>query len=243
MKCRNTVVPGAGLVVEEQLDAQQAHGAILQFPQLIDGIPIVAGNPGHRRPAKVRTVMVSPDPLLVALDQDPVRPRAAGLDPAISLECRQYTRSLGHMPTVGHGTVSPGLPGPCRRAPVHEPHSNLGDTGFSHSRAHSRGMIQHDLVPVPADACQTSDQLNRAIAAYLTRFTGASRDQARSDLRAFPLLVRRATSGTADGTSAAPRAVHPLDAGDPPFQALHSFAAVLRRRGLLPDRRHRRQPG
>jgi len=46
-------------------------------------------------------------------------------------------------------------------------------------------MIQHDLAPVPADAWQTPDQLNRAIAAYLTRFTGASRDHARSDLRAF----------------------------------------------------------
>jgi hypothetical protein len=47
-------------------------GAILQFPQLIDGIPIVAGNPGHGRAAQVDTVMVGPDPLLVTFDQDPV---------------------------------------------------------------------------------------------------------------------------------------------------------------------------
>jgi len=62
-------------------------------------------------------------------------------------------------------------------------------------------MIQHDLAPVPADAWQTTDQLNRAIAAHLTRFTGASRDHACSDLRAFlswcaerhlhPLMARR----------------------------------------------------
>jgi integrase/recombinase XerD len=62
-------------------------------------------------------------------------------------------------------------------------------------------MIQHDLAPVPADAWQTTDQLNRAIAAYLTRFTGASRDHACSDLRVFlswcaerhlhPLTARR----------------------------------------------------
>ena len=62
-------------------------------------------------------------------------------------------------------------------------------------------MIQHDLAPVPADTSQTTDQLNRAIAAYLTRFTGASRDHACSDLRAFlswcaerhlhPLTARR----------------------------------------------------
>ena len=46
-------------------------------------------------------------------------------------------------------------------------------------------MIQHDLAPVAADAWQTTDQLFRAIAAYLTRFTGASRDHACSDLRVF----------------------------------------------------------
>jgi integrase/recombinase XerD len=62
-------------------------------------------------------------------------------------------------------------------------------------------MIQHDLAPVPADTSQTTDQLNRAIAAYLTRFTGASPDHACSDLRSFlswcaerhlhPLTARR----------------------------------------------------
>jgi integrase/recombinase XerD len=46
-------------------------------------------------------------------------------------------------------------------------------------------MTQHDLAPVPADDWQTINQLDRAIAAYLTRFTGASRDHARSDLRCF----------------------------------------------------------
>jgi hypothetical protein len=62
-------------------------GVIVQFPQLIDGVPIVTGDPGHGRAAQVHTVMVGPDPLLVAFDQDPVRPRAAGLDAAVSLEC------------------------------------------------------------------------------------------------------------------------------------------------------------
>jgi integrase/recombinase XerD len=62
-------------------------------------------------------------------------------------------------------------------------------------------MIQNDLAPVPADAWQTTDALSRAIAAYLTRFTGASRDHACSDLRAYlswcaerhlhPLTARR----------------------------------------------------
>jgi hypothetical protein len=57
--------------------------------------------------------------------------------------------------------------------------------GCRPKRAHSRGMIQHDLAPVPANAWQIADQLDRAVAAYLTRFTGTSRDHARSDLRCF----------------------------------------------------------
>ena len=40
--------------------------------------------------------MVSPDTLLVPLSEHPVRPRAPGLHPAISLQRRQDTRSLGH---------------------------------------------------------------------------------------------------------------------------------------------------
>ncbi len=46
-------------------------------------------------------------------------------------------------------------------------------------------MTQHDLAPVPAGDWQTINQLDRAIAAYLARFTGASRDHVRSDLRCF----------------------------------------------------------
>ena len=46
-------------------------------------------------------------------------------------------------------------------------------------------MTQHDLVLVSADASPTAGQLDRAVAAYLTRFTGSSRGHARSDLRCF----------------------------------------------------------
>ncbi len=46
-------------------------------------------------------------------------------------------------------------------------------------------MNQHELAPVSADAWQPTDQLDRAVAAYLTRFTGSSREHARSDLRCF----------------------------------------------------------
>jgi integrase/recombinase XerD len=47
-------------------------------------------------------------------------------------------------------------------------------------------MTQHELAFLPAaDASLTAGQLDRAIAAYLTRFTGSSREHARSDLRCF----------------------------------------------------------
>jgi integrase/recombinase XerD len=63
-------------------------------------------------------------------------------------------------------------------------------------------MMQHDLALAFAhDAAPTADQLDRAVAAYLTRFTGSSREHARSDLRCFltwcadrqlhPLAARR----------------------------------------------------
>jgi hypothetical protein len=45
-------VPVVGLLVEEQLDPQRAHGKIvLKLAQLSDRITVVAGNRGHRRAA------------------------------------------------------------------------------------------------------------------------------------------------------------------------------------------------
>jgi len=63
-------------------------------------------------------------------------------------------------------------------------------------------MTPHDLVVVSAhDASPAAGPLDRAVAAYLTRFTGSSREHARSDLRCFltwcaerdlnPLAARR----------------------------------------------------
>jgi hypothetical protein len=46
-------------------------------------------------------------------------------------------------------------------------------------------MIQHEAAPIAADTWPATDQLDRAVAAYLTRFTGSSREHARSDLRCF----------------------------------------------------------
>jgi integrase/recombinase XerD len=62
-------------------------------------------------------------------------------------------------------------------------------------------MNQHDLVLGPTSHAGPADDLDRAAAAYLTRFTGSSREHARSDLRCFlawcsdrnlhPLAARR----------------------------------------------------
>jgi integrase/recombinase XerD len=43
-----------------------------------------------------------------------------------------------------------------------------------------------DLIPVPSDlTMKTADPLRLAIAAYLARFTGSSRDHTHSDLRCY----------------------------------------------------------
>jgi integrase/recombinase XerD len=62
-------------------------------------------------------------------------------------------------------------------------------------------MNEHDLVLAPTSDAEPADQLDRAVAAYLTRFAGSSREHARSDLRCFltwctdrnlhPLATRR----------------------------------------------------
>jgi hypothetical protein len=46
-------------------------------------------------------------------------------------------------------------------------------------------MNEHDLVLAPTSDAGPADQLAKAVAAYLTRFTGSSREHARSDLRCF----------------------------------------------------------
>jgi integrase len=86
-------------------------------------------------------------------------------------------------------------------------------------------------------------QLQLAVAAYLARFKGSSRDHTESDLRCFLVWVRRAHLGAAGGPAPAPRVVHPVDAGDPAVPALHGVAAHLGGRRVLPDLRHRRRPG
>ena len=58
----------------------------------------------------------------------------------------------------------------------------------------------------------------------------------------LPGLVRRTRPGSAGRSAAAPGAVHPVDAGDPPVQALHRIPAVPGRGRVLPDLRAGRRP-
>ena len=97
-----------------------------------------------------------------------------------------------------------------------------------------------DLASVPSDPLVPfTDQLRLAVAAYPARF--------RAPPASTPNPTRAATSPGAPGTpwtrsprSAAPGAVHPVDAGDPPVQALHRVPAVSVAAGSphLRPRRH-----
>src|SRR5262249_49775899 len=93
--------------------------------------------------------------------------------------------ALAMAPTVEHDTVSTGLPGHFRRIPAHKVPAACRDICCSPRQAHSRVMMQHELAPVPAHGWHATGPLDRAVAAYLTRFTGSCREHARSDLRCF----------------------------------------------------------
>lgn len=89
--------------------------------------------------------------------------------------------------------------------------------GGSSGRAHSQDMIQHDLAPAtPADPFEIVGRLDRAIAAYLTRFTGSSREHARSDLRSFLAWC-------------ADRHLNPLDARRPHLELYIRWMQEVRR--------------
>jgi hypothetical protein len=59
----------------------------------------------------------------------------------------------------------------------------------------------------------------------------------------LPCLVRGARPRPAGRPASASGALHPMDAGDPPVQALHGVPAVLRGGRVLPNLRPRRRPG
>ena len=105
--------------------------------------------------------------------------------------------------------------------------------------------MMHFSEPIPISSASDApaDRMLLAAAAYLGRFKGSSRDHTESDLRCYLDLVRGARPGSAGRPPPASGAVHPVDAGSPPVQALNGVAAVLGRRRVLPDLRDRRGAG
>jgi hypothetical protein len=95
-------------------------------------------------------------------------------------------------------------------------------------------MTFTDLTSVPADRpTPFTGRLHLAAAAYPARFTGPSRQHTVSDLRCY--LSWCAERGL--DPLAAPSAsgvVHPMDAREPPLQALHGVAEVLGDGRVLP---------
>jgi integrase/recombinase XerD len=79
----------------------------------------------------------------------------------------------------------------------------IGEVGGGGIGAHRQSMTRsNELIPVPSKRpASLADQLRLAVAAYLARFTGSSRDHADSDLRCYltwcadrgldPLAARR----------------------------------------------------
>src|SRR6266540_2740752 len=103
-------------------------------------------------------------------------------------------------------------------------------------------MHYNELAPAQPALVSHADRLRLAAAAYLARFKGTPRPRRlRSAL--LSRLVRRARPGPVPGPAPAPGAVHPVDAGGPPVQALDGVPAFLGHRGVLPDLRHRRRAG
>ena len=102
----------------------------------------------------------------------------------------------------------------------------------------------NELIPVLSEPpVPLADQLRLALAAYLARFRGSSRDHADSDLRCYLAWC-------------AERGLDPLAATRPHlelyirwmqeirlFKPSTCLAPLLGRGGLLPDLRHRRRPG
>ena len=95
-----------------------------------------------------------------------------------------------------------------------------------------------ELAPPPSDLpVPRGDQLRLAVAAYLARFKGSSRYHTDSDLRCYLAWCAERGLGPAGRAPPAPRAVHPVDAGNPPVQAIDGVPAALGDGRVLPDLR------
>ena len=105
--------------------------------------------------------------------------------------------------------------------------------------AQCRSMLDlSDLASVPFDpVVPFTDRLRLPVAAYLARFTGISRNRTESDLRCYLAWCAERVLDPLAAQRPHLELVHPVDAGDPPVQALHHVPAVLGHRRVLPDLR------
>src|SRR5271166_6335584 len=136
--------------------------------------------------------MVGPDALLVAFGEHPVRTRPPALDPPVPFQCCQHTRCLGH---VQHGRARP-----CQsrlRCSI----SRIFCALRAVPRCHGMKNFT-ELTPAPSHLpAPFVHRLRLAVAAYLARFKGSSREHTESDLRCYlawcaergldPLAARR----------------------------------------------------
>jgi hypothetical protein len=94
-----------------------------------------------------------------------------------------------------------------------------------------------DLALVPSDPpAPVTDQLRLAAAACLARFKGSAREHTESDLRCYLTWCAEHALDPLAAQRAPPGAVHPVDARDPPVQALHRGPILLNTRGARMDR-------
>ena len=112
-------------------------------------------------------------------------------------------------------------------------------------RAQCRSMMHYnELVPAQASApVPHAERLRLAVAAYLARFKGTSRDHTNSDLRCYLAWCTERGLDPFPGPAPASGVVHPVVAAGPPVQALNGLTALLRHGRVLPDLRHRRRTG
>jgi hypothetical protein len=124
------------------------------------------------------------------------------------------------------GSIAPAAGGefPARGGAAQSGHDDLQRPGLSAFR--SSGAVHR---PAPAGSSRLPGSLQRLL---------PRAHRIRSAL--LPGLVRRARPGPAGRATAAPGTVYPVDARDPPVQALHRIPAVLGHGRVLPHLRPRR---
>ena len=198
--------------------------------------------------------MVSPDTLLVPLSEHPVRPRAPGLQPAISLQRRQDTRSLGHatapyatsLSIRGKDLVAAGRWKPrrdrarsCRRASARRSREPLEVRGPKVLRRSQRVAVQHPRhARLPADLrgpCfepLISDRRTDRAVLYVYPRLGVHRRRRRGSQSRSNCCLSRASAKTGSCRGPFHLALRKVPAGVCPVSRIGHPCGNLHRAGL-----------